>query len=105
MSKCKSIWINSQALKNESQLFCIVDMKIQSPYIPLMALRGVTQKEIAALLDVTENTVSNWFTGKTTPRLELDEWFALAELLGTTIDRLPRSFAPTPIEKLPDRHA
>ncbi len=71
---------------------------IQSPYIPLMAIRGVTQTEIAKTLGVTRNTVSNWFTGKTPARLTLDEWRTLAKLLGTTIDKLPSSFSPQPID-------
>ncbi|NMF57096.1 helix-turn-helix domain-containing protein [Pseudanabaena yagii] len=72
---------------------------IQSPYIPLMAIRGVTQTEIAKTLGVTKNTVSNWFTGKTPARLTLDEWRTLATLLGTTIDKLPNTFAPQPIDQ------
>jgi|688.fasta_scaffold1254558_2 transcriptional regulator with XRE-family HTH domain len=76
----------------------------QSPYIPLMAIRGVTQTEIAKTLGVTKNTVSNWFTGKTPARLTLDEWRTLAKLLGTTMDNLPSSFAPQPIDPLKENH-
>ncbi len=68
-----------------------------SPLVPLMAIRGITQKEIAQYLGVTPHTVSNWVTGKTEPHLTLDQWHRLAELLNTTIDKLPRSFAPEPI--------
>ncbi|NMF60072.1 helix-turn-helix transcriptional regulator [Pseudanabaena yagii] len=69
----------------------------QSPLIPLMALRGVSQKDIALYLGVTPHTVTNWVKGKTEPHLTLEQWHRLAELLGTTIDKLPRSFAPQPI--------
>jgi len=69
----------------------------QSPYIPLMAMRGITQTEIAKTLGVTKNTVSNWFTGKTPARLTLEEWRKLADLMGTSIENLPSSFAPQPI--------
>ena len=73
--------------------------KLVSPLTPLMAMRGITQKEIAQTLGVTRHTVSNWTTGKTPARLTLEEWDKLAQLLGTSIDKLPRSFAPQPIEK------
>lgn len=74
--------------------------KTQSPLIPLMAMRGITQQQIADELGIRRETVSHWMTGKTTPRLSLDEWDKLARLLGTTIDRLPRNFAPQPIHHL-----
>jgi transcriptional regulator with XRE-family HTH domain len=67
-----------------------------SPLAPLMAIRGRTQQEIADLLDVRRETVSNWMTGKTTPKLSLEDWDRLAEFLGTSLDKVPRSFAPEP---------
>jgi DNA-binding XRE family transcriptional regulator len=70
----------------------------QSPLVPLMAIRGITQKDIALELGVSPHTISNWVTGKTEPHLTLKEWHKLAHLLGTTIDKLPLSFAPQPIE-------
>jgi transcriptional regulator with XRE-family HTH domain len=72
-------------------------MKMQSPLIPYMATRGVTQQEIANLLNVNRVTVSRWMTGKTPVRLTLEEWDKLAALLGTSVDSLPRNFAPEPI--------
>jgi transcriptional regulator with XRE-family HTH domain len=78
--------------------------KLVSPLVSLMAMRGVTQKEIAELLGVTRHTVSNWTTGKTPARLTLDEWDKLAALLGTTIDKLPRTFAPQPIDPPKENH-
>ncbi len=74
-----------------------MEVKLISPLAPMMAMRGITQKEIAESLGVTRHTVSNWMTGKTPARLTLEEWDKLANLLETTIDRLPRSFAPQPI--------
>lgn len=71
--------------------------KSQSPLVPLMAIRGITQQQIADTLGVRRETVSNWMTGKTPARLTLDEWDKLAQLLGTSVDRLPRSFAPQSI--------
>jgi transcriptional regulator with XRE-family HTH domain len=68
-----------------------------SPYAGLMAIRGVTQKDMADCLGYSPQAVSAWFTGKVIPKLTLDQWYALADLMGTTIDKLPRSFAPQPI--------
>ncbi len=78
--------------------------KLVSPLIPLMAMRGITQKEIAQTLGVTRHTVSNWTTGKTPARLTLEEWDKLAQLLGTSIDKLPRSFAPQPIDDIREQN-
>lgn len=71
----------------------------QSPLTILIVMRGISQKEIAAQLGVTQHTVTNWVKGKTEPHLTLNQWFKFAEILGTSIDKLPRSFAPQPIEK------
>lgn len=70
---------------------------MQSPLIPLMAKRGITQQEIADALNVNRVTVSRWMTGKTPARLTLEEWDKLAKLLGTSVESLPRNFAPEPI--------
>lgn len=71
--------------------------KLQSPLVPLMAIRGITQQDIADALGVTQKTVSNWMTGKTPARLTIREWYKFAELLGTTIDKLPKDLGPQPI--------
>ena len=76
----------------------------QSPLIPLMVIRGVTQKDIAEELGVTPHTVTNWVKGRSEPHLTLNQWHKLAELLGTTIDKLPRSFAPQSIQELTSNH-
>jgi transcriptional regulator with XRE-family HTH domain len=68
-----------------------------------MAIRGITQQQIADELGIRRETVSHWMTGKTTPKLSLEEWDRLAELLGTTIDHLPRTFAPQPIHNTAPR--
>ena len=60
----------------------------------LMGKRGLTLEDVASCLDVSSRTVSYWTAGKTTPRLRLKEWDKLAKFLGTTIDKLPRNFAP-----------
>jgi transcriptional regulator with XRE-family HTH domain len=74
-----------------------MDEKSVSPLAVIMTMRGKTQQQIADLLDVRRETVSNWMTGKTIPKLSLEEWDKLAKFLGTTMDKLPKSFAPQPI--------
>lgn len=69
----------------------------QSPYAELMFRANITQKDIAEALGYSQNAVSAWFTGKVVPRLSLDEWAIVASLFNTTIDHLPRSFAPQPL--------
>lgn len=71
--------------------------KTRSPLVELMFLRGVTQQDVADKLGVRRETVSHWVTGKTEAKLSLEQWDALAELLGTTIDKLPRKLGPQPI--------
>lgn len=47
---------------------------------------GYTQKELAELVGVTEVTVSNWETGKTSPSIRL--WKKLASVLGIAMQEL-----------------
>jgi DNA-binding XRE family transcriptional regulator len=65
-----------------------------------MAIRGITQVDIAKTLGYSKQSVNAWFTGKVEPRLTLTEWKKLAELMGTTVDRLPNSFSPQPIHDI-----
>ena len=69
----------------------------QSPLIPLMAIRGITQRDIAKALEVNEQTVSNWMTGRTEAKLTLADWRKLANVLHCSLDQLPDSLAPQPI--------
>jgi transcriptional regulator with XRE-family HTH domain len=67
---------------------------VLSPYAELMAIRGITQREIAERLGYSPQAVNAWFAGKVEPKLSLKQWHDLAALFGTTIDKLPLSFAP-----------
>ena len=48
--------------------------------------RGLTQKELAGLLDVSDKAISKWENGQALPRAETFE--ALASALGTTVENL-----------------
>jgi transcriptional regulator with XRE-family HTH domain len=54
----------------------------------MLAFRGVSQPKLAAKLEMSQATVSNWVTGKSLPRLP--ELEAIARELRTTADYLVR---------------
>lgn len=58
--------------------------------------RGMTNKNLADLIDVSENTVSNWTTGTYTPRHPRME--RIAGALNLTIDELHGRAAPAALQ-------
>lgn len=82
------------AKKRLSPLKVLASQAHKSALMRLMGAKGLTQNDVAQCLGVTSRTVAHWTSGKTTPRLSLKEWDKLAKFLGTTIDKLPRNFAP-----------
>lgn len=81
-------------MKKQSPLRVLMAQTAESPVVRLMATHRLTYQDVAKHLGVTRTTVGNWINGRTTPRLSLKEWDKLAKFLGTTIDKLPRNFAP-----------
>ncbi|WP_448599223.1 helix-turn-helix transcriptional regulator [Thermoleptolyngbya sp.] len=49
---------------------------------------GVTQRQVAGVLDVTVTTVQNWESGRHIPRLTLHQTKALCDLLKVTLEDL-----------------
>ncbi|WP_103670483.1 helix-turn-helix transcriptional regulator [Pseudanabaena sp. BC1403] len=76
-----------------------MSQKSVSPIAGLMALRGITQKDIAEALEVSEQTVSNWMTGRTIAKLTFGDWRKLAKVLDCELENLPDSLSPIEIEK------
>lgn len=66
-----------------------------SALMRLRTLRFVTQKELADALGVTVNTVSNWESGRSIPRLTPFQYKTLLRTLEITSDELPDHFGPT----------
>ena len=69
----------------------------ESPLMRLRNLRRMTQEDLAIAMGVSAQTISNWETGTTTPKLSLADWRKLAGLLGLSIDELPDNFGTQPI--------
>jgi transcriptional regulator with XRE-family HTH domain len=61
-------------------------MRIGKKIETMMAYRGISQPQLAALTEKSQSTVSNWVTGKSFPRVP--EIPALARALRTTADWL-----------------
>lgn len=56
--------------------------------------RGITQKQVARALGVTEQTVRNWEHGRIEPRFTVAQFKVLCNLLGKTLDEMPSTLAP-----------
>ncbi|MEH1933858.1 MAG: helix-turn-helix transcriptional regulator [Nostoc sp.] len=65
-----------------------------SALMRLRTLRFVTQKELADALGVTVNTISNWESGRSIPKLTPFQYKTLLKKLEITSDELPDHFGP-----------
>ncbi len=61
----------------------------------LRILRHMSQKELADVLGVTENTVANWERGRATPKLTPNQFKLLLKTLQISVDELPDDFGST----------
>jgi DNA-binding XRE family transcriptional regulator len=50
---------------------------------------GLTQKQVADAVGVTDQTVSNWEAGRFEPRLTISQMQALCRVLQCSLDELP----------------
>ncbi len=51
--------------------------------------RGLTQKQVADAVGVTDQTISNWEAGRFEPRLTISQMQALCRVLQCSLDELP----------------
>jgi transcriptional regulator with XRE-family HTH domain len=51
--------------------------------------KGLTQDDIATVLGVSGQTVSNWERGRSIPTLTIDQTKTLCKILGCTLDEIP----------------
>lgn len=54
---------------------------------------GITQKDVADRLDVTDQSVSNWEIGKHEPKLTIEQWINYYHLLKCTPEDLRDAIA------------
>ena len=59
---------------------------------------GLTQKQVAAAVGVTDQTVSNWEVGRFEPRLTISQMQALCRILQCSIEELPSFIEPEKAE-------
>lgn len=62
-------------------------------FVDLRKARGVTQRQVADALSLSERTVIDWESGKRPPKLYVWQIKALCELLSVSIFDIPDSFA------------
>ena len=67
---------------------------LESEFVALRIEAGLTQKQIADGLGVSEQTVRNWEQGKHPPRLTIPQVKKLCSLLHKSLDELPDNFGP-----------
>jgi DNA-binding XRE family transcriptional regulator len=67
----------------------------ESNFVKLRQSVGVTQKQVAEALKVTEQTVSNWENGRAIPKLTIAQIKTLCSLLGKSLEDIPDDFSAT----------
>ena len=67
----------------------------ESNFVALRLESGLTQKQIADELGVSEQTVRNWEQGKHPPRLTIPQVKKLCRLLQKELSELPDNFGPS----------
>lgn len=65
---------------------------MESNFVALRLEAGLTQKQIAEGLGVSEQTVRNWEQGKHAPKLTITQVKKLCELVGKELKDLPDNF-------------
>ncbi|HBL10271.1 MAG TPA: XRE family transcriptional regulator [Cyanobacteria bacterium UBA11162] len=68
-----------------------------SPLKKLRTLQNLTQKELADILAVTQDTVANWERGRAVPRLMVPQFKTLLAVLKVTADELLDDFGSPPV--------
>ena len=71
-------------------------MKIAEEISRLRSAAGISQEELANLLEVSRQSVSKWETGASIP--DVEKLIKLAQLFGVTLDELVTGKCPAPAE-------
>ena len=62
--------------------------KEENPFMLLREKRGLTQREIAQALDVTDQTISNWENYRSEPKLTIGQTLKLCQILQCSLEEL-----------------
>jgi DNA-binding XRE family transcriptional regulator len=71
----------------------MADKQDVKSFMELRKELGLTQRDIAVALGVTEDTVANWENGRSIPKLTIPQVKELCRLLGLPIERIPNEFS------------
>ncbi|NET36887.1 MAG: helix-turn-helix transcriptional regulator [Cyanothece sp. SIO1E1] len=66
----------------------------KSVFVNLREKLGLTQKQVAEAVGVTEQTIRNWEHGKVVPKLSVPQMKRLCEVLRLPIEEVPDYFGP-----------
>lgn len=66
----------------------------KSVFVQIRKELGLTQKQVADALHISEQTVRNWENGRTVPQLTVPQMKRLCALLQRNIDEVPDDFGP-----------
>ncbi|MGV0025001.1 helix-turn-helix transcriptional regulator [Phormidesmis priestleyi] len=64
-------------------------MKSGEKFAALRKKLGLTQRQVAEAIRVTDQTVSNWEAGRFEPKLTISQTQALCRILQCSLDELP----------------
>lgn len=70
----------------------------KSVFVQLRQKHGLSQKQVAEALEVSEQTIRNWEHGKTMPQLTILQTKRLCELLQMDLSDLPEWFGPIDLD-------
>lgn len=66
----------------------------KSVFVQIRRQLGLSQKQVAEALEVSEQTVRNWENGRTVPQLTIPQMKRLCRLLRRSIEEVPDYFGP-----------
>ncbi|MCL1474414.1 helix-turn-helix transcriptional regulator [Argonema antarcticum] len=71
----------------------------RSKLVQLRKKVGLSQKDLAEAVGVTEDTIANWENGRRQPRLYLSQFKKLCQALQIEVEEVPDDLGPLTNEK------
>ncbi|NET38085.1 MAG: helix-turn-helix transcriptional regulator [Cyanothece sp. SIO1E1] len=66
----------------------------KSVFVNLREQLGLTQRQVAEAVGVTQQTIRNWEHGKVVPKLSVPQMKRLCQVLRLPIEEVPDDFGP-----------